>query len=397
MDEAAKTPGFCNMTATAVADLVNEAMDNLSLTVVNREGPEAIFAAVHALNDMNKAGTLTIRPPHSFTVVQHQGADARHPWRYTANDPAFQMAQKAAEMDGNPYPADQITAADVVREQVAMMGPLTKSANPPASRTTRVKIDHRTIVDRNLVPPNATPDDVMRMAFGCRVEVTADMVAIGDRHVIAEVGDIQKMGPGFSPARFAVAIYRAMHAAAPVEMMSVAEGMLRRDLTQAHADIETYAKALQRAAADIDARDIQIAGFASVAPTWHEIGQLESMRREAACRVIDLEDRVAALERERNELGVRWQAARDALIGENAAYRERDEALAARQVAQAEARIALMDKDEYLTANIALRTELMAARDTIARLMAANVPDPSTPDPIANAIRPRVSNWRIGG
>lgn len=90
--------------------------------------------------------------------------------------------------------------------------------------------------------------------------------------------------------------------------------------------------------------------------------------------------------------------------GELAALRERDEARAilGRSKLQTEkwkrdflsARDVLNANEKEITA---LRAELMAARGTIARFTATNVPDPLKPDPIANATRARETDRRRMG
>lgn len=205
------------------------------------------------------------------------------------------------------------------------------------------------------------------------VSVTPEMIAAGKRCECSYVDP----DDGGNDRDYFTRLYRAMAAHAPVELISDGERIWH-----------TRALIAEGRVAELEGiKDERDDSPVSVALKVDR-NQQSKIRNDQAAEIA----RLFEVAKERNAL--------IASLGRSGAA-QMDEIALLRQALGAEHLRHKQTCDECMAAEAqieTLRTELMAARDTIARFTAANVPDPPKADPIANAIRPRATDRRrIGG
>lgn len=225
-------------------------------------------------------------------------------------------------------------------------------------------VGERAAVDREF------RDALAERTIGLRpAEVTSEMTAAGKVQSDAE----PIFGEAEDEHNWFANVYRAMHALAPVPLVSDAEIALTKERNQWRGFSEAQDDLLSLTTRERDEARAQLAEL-------HECINSANLHHAA------LHDLAAA---KITALRAEWDEARanDISIYDIMSDEQRP-------VTQAD----VDSMVERVSSIPTLRAELMAAHDRLAKFTTQNAAEPEAPDPIANAIRPReTERWRIGG
>ena len=81
-----------------------------------------------------------------------------------------------------------------------------------------------------------TPPEISGLVAPVK-DMTGAMITAGSRYIVEEIGDPEKMGPGFSADRMAISVYRAMHAVAPVDFVREGERQAVKERDEARCEL----------------------------------------------------------------------------------------------------------------------------------------------------------------
>lgn len=428
---SAKAADLGEITAS---DIVRQAMAKLS--TLNIDGPEAVAAATQALNDMHKAGALRVRPPVSHTVTVRTPIKG---WNFKPIE--------GAAIEGTGHLVRASDGASFIASAMSVLWPVQIRDFEFAEGIEWTPQQIAAITD-----PGHTHDIAAPVGLaGPKASVEYVALAVKEPWIEVEVSvtpEMRNAGWQAWAARDDAGdetmdtIYRAMRPLEPTQEVPFVKGGYYDA-----ADSERYGCHLiwwpdelhiPFFSGEQGSRTLRLHCPTSGMPTYYDVSYDE--RRPITQEIVDnMERGIQKLINEREEIrsgkapdallvadrnarqacerqaGVLGDAAneiarlfevakeRNALIASlgRSGAAQMDEIALLRQALGAEHLRHKQTCDECMAAEAqieTLRTELMAARDTIARFTAANVPDPPKADPIANAIRPRETDRRrIGG